>query len=330
GVDADCAGNSDYDADADGYNSDSYGGADCNDTAVSIYPGAPDTWYDGIDSDCAGDSDYDADLDGYNSDAFGGADCDDTNIAVNPSEVEVWYDGLDADCDGLSDYDADLDGYDSDAYGGADCDDSAIAVNPSEAEVCDSVDNDCDGDVDEDDGSGGSCGLVLEDFEGGAWTASGWTAVASGGSISSSTVYEGSYAVVDPGWHYNTEETLSVGDTVSTWTYPGSGRSYLGFNSSSSGTYSFVLAPNTSDIRFQINSGWGYNPQNIQSYSVPSGQWLRMEVELVSTTEVVGRIYNTSGTMLTSLSQSFSTDISGGYVAIRGFSTTYFDYIEIY
>ena len=84
---------------------------------------------------------------------------------------------------------------------------------------------------------------MLEDFEDGVWPAPGWTTVNSGGSIDSSTVYEGSYSVINPDWHYNTEETVGVGDTVSMWTQPGSGRTYLGFNSSSSGTYSFVLAP---------------------------------------------------------------------------------------
>lgn len=73
GVDGDCAGDSDFDADLDGYDSDSVPdatgavGDDCDDAEASTYPGAPDTWYDGLDSDCAGDSDFDADGDGYDS-----------------------------------------------------------------------------------------------------------------------------------------------------------------------------------------------------------------------------------------------------------------------
>jgi hypothetical protein len=230
----------------------------------------------------------------------------------------------------MSDYDADLDGYDSDSYGGADCDDTEIAISPAELEICDSIDNDCDGQVDEDDGSGGNCGSVLEDFEGGTWVASGWVDTGGGGSISSSMVYEGSYSLQDPGFHYNTEETLTVGDTVSAWTYPGTGRTYLGFNASSGGTASFVLAPNTGDIRFQENTSWGFTQLNIQSYSVPTGQWLRMEVELTSSTTVVGRIYDSSGTELNSLSQTISSGVAGGYVSIRSFNSTYIDYIEIY
>ncbi len=159
GVDADCAGDSDYDADADGYDSDSYGGTDCDDTTSAAYPGGPDTWYDGIDGDCAGDSDYDADADGYDLDAFGGEDCDDTDAAINPDAIEVWYDGVDSDCSGdvsFDDYDADEDGFVALAYGGSDCDDTDASIYPGAPDpVYDGVDSDCAGDSDYDyDGDG--------------------------------------------------------------------------------------------------------------------------------------------------------------------------------
>jgi hypothetical protein len=48
--------------------------------------------------------------------------------------------------------DADSDGYVSDGCGGTDCDDSDSAVNTGVSEICDdTVDNDCNGDVDLDD-----------------------------------------------------------------------------------------------------------------------------------------------------------------------------------
>ncbi len=99
GVDQDCAGDDDLDADADGDRHEDYGGADCDDADASINSLATETWYDGIDSDCDGLSDFDADSDGYDSDAYAGTDCDDTDATVYPGASEV-DPKLDNDCDG--------------------------------------------------------------------------------------------------------------------------------------------------------------------------------------------------------------------------------------
>ncbi len=99
GIDSDCAGDDDFDQDADGYQHDGYGGTDCNDTDPSINPAATETFYNGVDEDCDGASDYDADSDGYDSDLAGGSDCDDTDAGVYPGADEVDI-GVDNDCDG--------------------------------------------------------------------------------------------------------------------------------------------------------------------------------------------------------------------------------------
>lgn len=106
------------------------------------------------------------------------SDCDDTNAAVNPAASEV-CNGIDDDCDTLIDSadpsldttstktyyaDTDKDGYGDPATAkttctapagyvedDTDCDDTDIAVNPAATEYCDSIDNDCDGVIDEDD-----------------------------------------------------------------------------------------------------------------------------------------------------------------------------------
>ncbi len=88
GIDYDCDGADDYDADGDGYVSEDEGGTDCDDSNPNRHPGAVDTWYDGVDTDCDGASDYDADGDGYDSSDYGGADCDDT-IAGSASTIYV-------------------------------------------------------------------------------------------------------------------------------------------------------------------------------------------------------------------------------------------------
>jgi hypothetical protein len=134
GVDADCAGNDDFDQDGDGY---LFGEDDCDDNRNDVNPEAEETWYDDIDQDCAGDDDFDQDGDGHAL----GPDCDDEDPVVNPDATETWYDGVDQDCSGGSDYDQDDDGYES----GDDCDDADDRVNPDAFEVFDLADNDCSG-----------------------------------------------------------------------------------------------------------------------------------------------------------------------------------------
>jgi len=150
GVDADCGGESDYDADSDGHDSTERvsWGTDCDDTDAAISPDATEVWYDRVDQDCDGASDDDADGDGFDSADYGGTDCDDTDAEVNPKATEVWYDGIDADCDGLSDYDADGDGFDNSDHGEGDpldCDDTDETIHPDADEFCDDTDWNCDG-----------------------------------------------------------------------------------------------------------------------------------------------------------------------------------------
>jgi hypothetical protein len=101
-------------------------------------------------------------------------DCDDGTFSTNPGADE-YCDSEDNDCDGDTDEDDALDAptwhadSDGDGFGDADtvdvacaqpsgfvgddtdCDDGVTAVNPDADEYCDDIDNDCDGEVDEDD-----------------------------------------------------------------------------------------------------------------------------------------------------------------------------------
>ncbi|MDP6582999.1 MAG: putative metal-binding motif-containing protein, partial [Vicinamibacterales bacterium] len=101
-------------------------------------------------------------------------DCDDTNAAINPSATEV-CNGVDDDCDGLvPDDELDLDGDGASTCAGdcddgdaglylddldgdglspcdGDCDDADATIYDGATELCNGFDDDCDGDVDEDD-----------------------------------------------------------------------------------------------------------------------------------------------------------------------------------
>lgn len=163
--------------------------ADCNDTASAIRPGAPELC-DSTDNNCNGQTDEgvastfypDQDLDTYGS-ATGGVqgcsapvgyvanntDCNDTTSAIRPGASEL-CDSTDNNCNGQTDEavtstfypDQDLDTYGSVTGGvqgcsapagyvanNADCHDSDSRIHPGVTEVCDTRDNNCDGQIDE-------------------------------------------------------------------------------------------------------------------------------------------------------------------------------------
>jgi hypothetical protein len=149
---------------------------DC-DTAIDNDAVDATTWYHDLDGDGWGDSAETRATcqqpSGYVAQA---GDCDDGDGTVNPGASEH-CDGVDEDCDGATDEDAvDAPGWhpdsDGDGYGdaaittvactqpggsianGTDCDDGDAGVHPGASEVCNGVDDDCDGAVDE--GAGGS------------------------------------------------------------------------------------------------------------------------------------------------------------------------------
>ncbi len=188
----------------DGYVADA---TDCDDTNAEVNTGGVETC-NGLDDNCDGNVDEgfaavvyaDTDGDGYGDPGTGACgardgyvsddtDCDDTNAAINTSASEV-CDGVDNNCDGTVDEstatdatiwypDADGDGY-GDAYNsqpactapdgtladGTDCDDTKPAVNPAAIEVCDGVDNNCDGFVDESTASDASIWYYDSDGDG--------------------------------------------------------------------------------------------------------------------------------------------------------------------
>ena len=178
------------DADGDG----AWAGSDCDDNNPGISPYATEVC-DGIDNNCNGQVDegvqtayyLDLDEDGYGDNATAvlscspvpgyitlGGDCDDTDALHNPETVEV-CNGIDDNCNGFIDeaigtlwyVDADGDGFGDPAdevsacvqpvgyvENHFDCDDSDAATYPGAPELCNGIDDDCDGQVDE------SCVLV--------------------------------------------------------------------------------------------------------------------------------------------------------------------------
>ena len=167
------------DADGDGARAMSCGGDDCDDSDALAFPSNAEVC-DTHDEDCnPATLGPDADGDGFPSTACCngaacGADCNDTSDTVGPSGTES-CNLVDDDCDGLTDegvqatcfVDGDGDGYA--AVGAApmmmctcgagftatapttaaDCNDALITVNPVVPEVCNLIDDNCNGMVDD-------------------------------------------------------------------------------------------------------------------------------------------------------------------------------------
>lgn len=117
--------------------------SDCNDNDASIYPGAPEIWYDGIDQNCDGLSDFDQDGDGEDAVEYGGIDCNDTDPYIVEG-TQTWYTDIDGDGYGTTDSGqlgcvpppngVALDG---------DCDDTRDDIYPGAPGTAEGVDNDC-------------------------------------------------------------------------------------------------------------------------------------------------------------------------------------------
>lgn len=178
-------------------------GNDCDDTEATVFPGATELC-DGLDNDCNEIVDdgndlivyQDADGDGFGTPGVMSSactagddyvenylDCNDQNNTINPDADEI-CDNLDNNCDGLIDnealdapewyQDADGDGYGNNdetinacliqfgyASEGNDCDDQNPELHPFATEICDQIDQDCDGLVDE-----GTNNTFFEDADG--------------------------------------------------------------------------------------------------------------------------------------------------------------------
>jgi large repetitive protein len=159
----------------------------CTETCDDGLDNDADGWTDCFDTDCVGPSCTEICTDGRDNDGDGLADCADDDCPTGCPEVcddtldndgdalvdcqdpdcdgrceEICNDGRDNDGDGARDcddedctFDCDMDGdgHQAQERGGVDCDDTRADVNPGAPEVCDTVDNDCDGLIDDNDPS---------------------------------------------------------------------------------------------------------------------------------------------------------------------------------
>jgi hypothetical protein len=125
-------------------------------------------------------------------------DCDDSDEAVYPgASEEDCADPIDYNCDGSVQYaDADGDGFPA----CEDCDDHNSDIHPEAVEVCDAVDNDCDGELNEDGAVGVADFYADLDADGYGDAGNTWSACeAPSGFVSDATDCDDDDASVYPG-----------------------------------------------------------------------------------------------------------------------------------
>ena len=172
---------------------------------------------------------------------------------------------------------------------------------------------------------------VIEDFESGSLAA---YANSASGTLSAASAHDGTLGLgtSNGGWLYRTDALVSEGDTLSVWVMFGglSGRAYFGFGTTAGGTQSFVLAPNTGDIRFQNNPGFNFDELDTSAQTFAADHWYRAEVLWGAGGAVTGNLYDSDGTtLLNSVSSTVSFSSAGG-IAFRGFGgTVSFDTVEV-
>jgi hypothetical protein len=170
--------------------------------------------------------------------------------------------------------------------------------------------------------------ITIEDFESG--NLSQYATV--GGPISEFTVssaykHDGNFglgALGQNAWAYRNDAgaQVSQGQTLSVWVNffsTADARAYFGFGASALGTLSFVLAPNTGDIRFQENAGYAFNELNSSAQSFTADKWYRAEVIWGVGGSLTGNLFDSDGTTLLNTVTAASTLYSSGGIAFRGF-----------
>lgn len=171
----------------------------------------------------------------------------------------------------------------------------------------------------------------IENFDSGSF---GTEWVGAGATVSGAYAHDGGFgATTNSSWYYrdDADAQIQAGDTLSAWfKTDGSrdGRFYLGFGADTAGANSFVSAPNTSQVLFQDNSGFGYSDTDTLSQTFESSKWYLAEVFFGFSGDITGNLFDSDGTTLINSLTTNVLNYSGG-IAVRSFGNVGFDSIQL-
>jgi len=184
--------------------------------------------------------------------------------------------------------------------------------------------------------------VVIEDFESGNLALYTFT-YDSTFTVNTTAAHDGNYGLFGTGvlpdpygsWIYRADAAVNLqqGDSFSAWLRRTNvdvdtdlgGRSYLGFGASAAGTYSAVLAPNTSALIIQKNVGYSsFVDLNAVAQTYLANHWYKLAIDWGVGGLITVNLYDSDGvTLLNSVSATDNTITSGG-IAFRGFRGDYY------
>ncbi len=147
---------------------------------------------------------------------------------------------------------------------------------------------------------------------------------------------KGVNVAADGNWYYRTDAAGQVnpGDTVSVWVQfagAANGRAYFGFGSTSKGTISVVLAPNTNQLLIQNDTGYDtYTTLAATPLTYSFNKWYLVQVQWGTTGNLLVNLYASDGVTLVKSLTVATKDTTPGDFAFRAIgSTKYFDTVSV-
>src|SRR5262249_7796814 len=120
---------------------------------------------------------------------------------------------------------------------------------------------------------------------------------------------------------------VQQGDTISAWVQAAgapTGRLYVGFGASATGTLAMVLGGNTNTLILQRNDNFGFTDIGVVPQARVDNKGCRFEIVWGVGGGIAGRLFDSDGTTLLTTVTATDTTITSGGLAFRGFGPTHF------
>src|SRR5215831_7783747 len=179
--------------------------------------------------------------------------------------------------------------------------------------------------------TGGAAPVQLQNFDNGQLT--GYTFLGpNNASVTAAAAHDGPFglqlgSVTEWMWRNDSAVAVQQGDTISAWVQAAgapTGRLYVGFGASATGTLSMVLGGNSNTLLLQRNAGFGFQDLASVPQTWVANKWYRFEIVWGVGGSIIGRLFDSDGTTLLNTVTATDTTITSGGLAFRGFGPTHF------